>query len=409
LNQPAAPDPGFGQGLTVHLFLAARQSDFAVAGHPFVVHHFLNPQPWKNVRLTIQFLAALFALTTGLLADSTGCATTDRVTLQLKWVPQAQFAGYYAAQHLGHYKDECLEVTIRPGGLQVEPEEVVGKGEAQFGIAWQAGMLAARDRGMPLVAIAQVFQYSGMRLLSWKEADIRSASDLKGKKVAVWLGGNELGLFATLVKHGLDPKRDVTIVPEALDMDLFLQHKVDAAAAMTYNELAQVLEAINPTTGKPYESSELNIIDFNKEGTAMLEDRLIVTEDWIKSARNQDIAVRFLRASIKGWIYCRDHPEDALEIVLKNAPTLGRSHQAWQLNEVNRLIWPSPHGIGMMDAQRWLETAKISHRYGVTKSLADRSAYTNEFVRKALDSLKNVDSKGLGWKPKVVTLVGRSQ
>src|SRR5437762_4294234 len=270
-------------------------------------------------------------------------------------------------------------------------------------------MLAARDGGVPLKAIAQVFQYSGMRLLSWKESGIRSAADLKGKKVAVWLAGNELELLATLAKHGLDPKRDVTIVPAALDMDLFLQHQVDAAAAMTYNELAQVLETVNPSTGNLYESSDLNIIDFNKEGTAMLEDRVIVTEDWIKSAKHQDIAVRFLRASIKGWIYCRDHPNDALKIVLKNAPTPGKSHQAWQLNEINRLIWPSPQGIGMMNDQRWLESAKISHRYGVTKTLADRSAYTNELVKKALDSLKDVDTQGPGWKPNVVTLLRHGQ
>jgi len=361
------------------------------------------------MKLTIQLLAAVFTLTPGLLAASKDCPTPDKVTLQLKWVAQAQFAGYYAAHDQGYYKEECLEVTIRSGGLNIEPEEVVGKGEAQFGIAWQPGMLAARDRGVPLKAIAQVFQYSGMRLLSWKESGIRSAADLKGKKVAVWLAGNELELLATLAKHGLDPKKDVAIVPASLDMDLFLQHKVDAAAAMTYNELAQVLETVNPTTGKLYESTDLNVIDFNKEGTAMLEDRIIVTEDWIKSARNQDIAVRFLRASIKGWIYCRDHPDDALKIVLKNAPTLGKSHQAWQLNEVNRLIWPSPQGIGMMNAQRWLETANISHRYGVTKTLADVSAYTNEFVQKALDSLKEVDTKGQGWKPNVVTLLGRGQ
>jgi NitT/TauT family transport system substrate-binding protein len=359
------------------------------------------------VKWTIQFFAGFFTLTTVLCADSTDCATPDKVTLQLKWVAQAQFAGYYAAQDLGLYKGECLEVTIRPGGLHIEPEEVVGKGEAQFGIAWQPGMLAARDRGVPLKAIAQVFQYSGMRLLSWKESGIRSASDLKGRKVSVWLGGNELELLATLAKHGLDPKRDVTIVPASLDMDLFLEHKVDAAAAMTYNELAQVLETVNPTTGKLYESSNLNVIDFNEEATAMLEDRIIVAESWIKSSRNQEIAVRFLRASIKGWVYCRDHPDDALKIVLKNAPTLGKSHQAWQLNEINRLIWPCPQGIGMMDEKRWLETATISHRYGVTKTLADRSAYTNDLIRKALESLGGVDTKGLGWKPKAVTLLGR--
>ncbi len=321
-----------------------------------------------RMKPTIQLPAVFLMLTTALFAASPDCARPDKVTLQLKWVPQAQFAGYYAAQDLGHYKDECLDVTIRPGGLPIEPEEVVGKGEAHFGIAWQPGMLAARDRGVPLKAIAQVFQYSGMRLLSWKQSDIRSAFDLRGK-----------------------------------------QHKVDAAAAMSYNELAQVLETVDPTTGNLYNSSDLNVIDFNQEGTAMLEDRIIVTDDWIKSAKNQDIAVRFLRASIKGWIYCRDHPDDALQIVLKNAPTLGKSHQAWQLNEINRLIWPSPQGIGMMNAQRWLDTVRIAHRYGVTKNLADLSAYTNEFVQKALDSLKDTDTKGLGWKPKAVTLLGRGQ
>ena len=361
------------------------------------------------MKLTIQLLAAVLTLTTSLFAASTVGPAPDKVALQLKWVTQAQFAGYYAAHDLGYYKDERLEVTIRPGGLNIEPEEVVGKSEAQFGIAWQPGMLAARDRGVPLKAIAQVFQYSGMRLLSWKESGIRSTSDLKGKKVAVWLAGNELELLATLAKHGLNPKRDVSIVPASLDMDLFLQHKVDAAAAMTYNELAQVLERVNPATGKLYESSDLNVIDFNKEGTAMLEDRIIVREDWIKSAQNQDIAVRFLRASIKGWIYCRDRPDDALNIVLRNAPMLGKSHQAWQLNEVNRLIWPSPEGIGMMNAKRWRETARISHRYGVTKSLADSSAYTNELVKKALDSLKHVDTKGQAWKPRAVSLLGRGE
>src|SRR5204862_1952293 len=159
-------------------------------------------------------------------------------------------------------------------------------------IAWQPGMLAARDRGVPLQAIAQVFQYSGMRLISWKKSNIRRPADLKGKTVAVWFAGNELELLATLAKYRLDSKKDLTLVPASLNMDLFLEHKVDAAAAMTYNELAQVLETINPATGSLYESSALNVIDFNKEETAMLEDRIIVTEDWIKNPRNQDISVR---------------------------------------------------------------------------------------------------------------------
>src|SRR5207244_7327145 len=129
---------------------------------------------------------------------------------------------------------------------------------------------------------------------------------------------------------------------------------------------------------------DIRFNDHNKNVTDMMKDQIIGMKVCIKSAKYNDIAIHFQRASIKGWIYCRDHPNDALKIVLKNAPTLGKSHQAWQLNEINRLIWPSPQGIGMMNAQRWLETARISHRYGVTKTLAERSAYTNEFVQKAL-------------------------
>jgi NitT/TauT family transport system substrate-binding protein len=361
-----------------------------------------------SLKLAIRLAAAWFALLTGVFA-APNCTTPDRVTLQLKWVPQAQFAGYYVARDLGYYKDQCLDVTIQPGGLDIEPEQVVAKGEAQFGIAWQPSMLAARDRGIRLRAIAQVFQYSGMRLISWKSSNIRHPADLKGKTVAIWFAGNELELMATLAKHGLDPGKDLTLVPAALNMDLFLEHKVDASAAMTYNEMAQVLETTNPTTGRLYQISDLNIIDFNAEGTAMLEDRVIVTEDWIKSAQNQDIAIRFLRASLQGWIYCRDHFDSALKIVLKNAPTLGKSHQEWQMNEINRLIWPSPLGIGMMNSTRWQESADIALRYGLIKRPADHLAYDNQFVQKALSSLKDVDTKGSDWKPRRVTLLGRGQ
>jgi len=358
----------------------------------------------RKIFSIVIFTCFLFTIPVIVFAAEGQCAAIDKVTLQLKWTPQAQFAGYYVANELGYYKDECLDVTIRPGGLSTEPEEVVSKGDAQFGITWQASMLSFVDKGMSVKAIAQVFQTGGMRLLSWKESNIRSADDLKGKKVAVWFGGHQWELLATLAKRGLDPDKDVTLVSQSMDMNLLLEHKVDVASAMTYNELAQVLEAVNPATGKLFQLADLNVIDFNKEGNAMLEDRIFVMADWLKDPKNQDIAVRFLRASLRGWIYCRNHPDDAVTIVLKMAPGLGRSHQSWQMNEVNKLIWPSPHGIGVMDAKRWDETAKILHRYHVTKTVADRSVYTNEFVEKALRSLKDLDTKGANWKPQVVTL-----
>ena len=330
------------------------------------------------------------------------CTAVDTITLQLKWVIQAQFAGYYAANEKGYYQEECLEVTLRPGGPDIIPEQVVARGSAQFGMVTQPRLLSFREQGTPLKTIAQVFQYSGQLEISWKESNIKSPADLKGKKVGVRLSKH--ALFATLAKYNLDPKKDVTIVTQPFDMNLLLQKQIDASAAMTYNELAQVLEVKNPANGKLYQLEDLNIIDFNKEGTAMLEDGIFVTEDWIKDPKNQGIAVRFLRASLKGWIYCRDNQDDCINVVLKAGPMLGKGHQTWQMNEINKLIWPSPNGIGIMDARLWQQTADIAWKYGVIKKPADKSAYTNEFVQKALEGVKNLDTTGLDWKPRVVQM-----
>src|SRR5687768_8987055 len=187
------------------------------------------------------------------------CDSTDSVTLQLKWVTQAQFAGYYAAEEEGFYEDECLDVTIKPGGPDIVPEQVVLGGQAEFGIDWLDNLLATRDQGEEIVNVAQVFARSGMTEVSFKEKGIDSIEDLRGKKVGVWLGGNEHKLFAALTKNGIDPQKDTEIVAQPFDMNLLLNGEVDAAAAMTYNELAQVLEQKNPETGELYTLDDLNV------------------------------------------------------------------------------------------------------------------------------------------------------
>ena len=127
-------------------------------------------------------------------------------------------------------------------------------------------------------------------------------------------------------------------------MDEFLKKQVDGASAMTYNELAQVLETKNPATGKLYTLADLRVFKYESLGTGMLQDAIFVRGDWIRNAKNQATARKFLEASFKGWIWCRDHYRDCVNIVLKNGPTLGRGHQTWQMNEINRLIWPSSRG-----------------------------------------------------------------
>ncbi|HEV8437710.1 MAG TPA: ABC transporter substrate-binding protein [Methylomirabilota bacterium] len=297
----------------------------------------------------------------------------DRVELQLKWVTQAQFAGYYAAKARGLYSAEQLDVTIRPGGLQIVPEQVVAAGAAQFGIDWLPSLLAARDQGAPLVNIAQVFAHSGMRQLAFRTTGIRGPADLRGRRVAVWFGGNEFELLATLEKYKIDRHRDVTLVPQPLDMSLLLDRKVDAAAAMTYNEYKQVLDAgVKP--------EELVVIDFNREGTAMLEDGIFVKADWLRPPRNKQIAARFLRASLKGWELCRHRPAECVEIVLKESPALGREHQTWMMAETIKLIWgPAPASpLGRMDPVAFKQTAEIALKFGVIKKPAEVGAYTHE-------------------------------
>jgi|HigsolmetaAR202D_1030399.scaffolds.fasta_scaffold00079_15 ABC-type nitrate/sulfonate/bicarbonate transport systems, periplasmic components len=300
------------------------------------------------------------------------------VTLQLKWVAQAQFAGYYAALDQGFYEAENLNVTIRPGGPDIAPEQVVASGQAQFGINWLASLLSVREQGTPLVNIAQIYRYAGMRQLSWKDSNITSPEDLRGKKVAVWFFGNEFDLLATLAKYNINPDSDITLVQQPFDMNLLLNREVDSAAAMTYNELYQVLSA-------GHTIDELNILDYNAEGTAMPEDGIFVSEEWLNAApENKDIAARFLRATFKGWEYCRDNVDACVDIVLKNdvSGVMTPEAQKWQMEEVNKLVWGDPIDnnakIGYMEPELFKFGADTALQFGVITKPADESAYTHE-------------------------------
>src|ERR671910_3183205 len=309
--------------------------------------------------------------------DGGGDGDMDKVTLQSKWVVQAQFAGYYAALDQGFYEDEDLDVTIRPGGPDIVPEQVVLGGQAEFGINWLDSTLATRDQGQEIVNIAQVFTRSGMTEVTWADSGLEEITDLRGKKVGVWLGGNEHKLFAALNKNGIDPQKDTKIVAQPFDMELFLKRDIDAAAAMTYNELAQVLETKDPDTGELYTLDELNVLKMSDLGTGALEDGVFVREEWIADEANGDIATRFLKASFKGWIYCRDNPDDCVTYVLDEGPTLGEGHQRWMMNEVNKLIWPNEGGIGVMNEDDYATTAQIAQDYKIVKNDPGEGVYTS--------------------------------
>ena len=327
------------------------------------------------------------------------------VTVQLKWVTQAQFAGYYAALEEGYYEDEGLDVTIRPGGPDIVPEQVVLGGQAEFGLNWLDNTLATRDQGGEIINIAQVFARSGMTEITWADSGLAEIGDLEGKKAGVWLGGNEHKLFAALTKNDLDPQSDVEIVAQPFDMNLFLNREVDAAAAMTYNELAQVLEQENPDTGELYTLEDLNVMLMSDLGTGALEDGVFVQSEWIEDENNQDIATRFLKASFKGWVFCRDNFDECLQHVLDNGPTLGEGHQRWMLNEINKLIWPNELGIGVMDPESWEITKQIAVDFGIVENEPDAEAtYRTDLAEAAVAALQeeDVDTTGDGYEPEEV-------
>jgi NitT/TauT family transport system substrate-binding protein len=304
----------------------------------------------------------------------------DRVRLQLKWVPQAQFAGYFAAETEGFFERENIDVTFLPGGVTPSTEEVVARGDAEVGIDWLPSLLSERQHGRRLVNIAQVFQHSAMREIAWRASGIHSVDDLRGHRVGVWGGGSQYELLATLARHGIDPQRDVRLFEVQVPgqgIDMFLAHQLDATGAMTYNEYRRVLDS-------GVRADELTVIDFNAEGTAMLEDGLFVREDWLRDRRNEDLAVRFVRATLRGWEFCRDHAEQCVEITMRQDPRLDRARQAWMMTEVNRLIWGSPApALGSMQPAAFRRTADIALRFGITSRRAEADAFTTKIWERA--------------------------
>ncbi|ADP83908.1 ABC transporter substrate-binding protein [Pseudofrankia inefficax] len=357
-------------------------------------------------------LAACGSSSGGGSTGSTSSGLTP-VKLQLQWFTQAQFAGYIAAEKKGYYKDAGLDVKILEGGTDIVPQTVLAQGKADYAIAWVPKALASREQGAQITDVAQIFQRSGTLQVSFKDKNITGPAALKGKKVGDWGFGNEYELFAGMTKAGVDPSKDITLVQQQFDMKGLISGDVDAAQAMSYNEYAQVLEATNPATGKLYQPSDFNVINWNDVGTAMLQDAIWANTSKLQSDKKyQDTTTKFVEASIKGWIYCRDNAADCRDLVVAAGSKLGASHQLWQTNEVNKLIWPSPNGIGLVDKAAWDQTVSVAkgtkNADGQTVLTKDPEglAYTNDYVNKALADLKGsgVDVVGSGFKPQTVTL-----
>jgi ABC-type nitrate/sulfonate/bicarbonate transport systems, periplasmic components len=345
-------------------------------------------------------LAACTSASSGPSASAGTSVELTKVRLQLQWTPQAQFAGYFAAAAKGYYAAEGLDVTMVPGGPDIAPQVEGSKPNGpEFALSWVPKVLQARESqaGSDLVNIAQIFQRAGTLSVSWKASDITSPADFKGRKVGAWGFGNELEVIASAIKAGLDPATDFTQVTQGFSMDELIAAYdgcaaadtdcVDVAEAMIYNEYAQLLETTNTTTGKLFQPSDLNVIDYNKVGTAMLQDGVWARAAWLAEPGNEATAVKFLRASFKGWIYCRDNPADCEQFVVDAGSILGAGHQKWMMNEINALIWPSPLGIGVLDPKLWVQTVATASAAGIITAEPDASAYRTDLATQALEGV----------------------
>jgi NitT/TauT family transport system substrate-binding protein len=341
------------------------------------------------------------------------CSTVDQVSFQMQWYIQAQFAGYYAAQDQGFYEDQCLEVELVEGGVDIVPQQPLADGQVDFAVAWVPKALATREEGANIVDIAQVFQRSGTLQVAFADSGITSPEDFAGQTVGNWGFGNEFEVFAALGQAGLDPATDVTLVQQDFNMDGLLAGDIDAAEAMIYNEYAQVLEAENPETGELYQPEDLSVISYEEIGVGMLQDAIWADgERLANDEAYRDIAVRLLTASLQGWAYCRDNVQECTDLVVAQGSQLGASHQLWQMNEINQLIWPAESGVGFIDQAAWDRTVQIAQETpnleGKTVLTAppDAEAFTNDIVTEALANLEElgVDTVGADYEPIEVTL-----
>ena len=291
----------------------------------------------------------------GALALATAQASAaDKVTLQLKWVTQAQFAGYYVAQDRGFYADEGLEVEIKPGGPDIAPAQVLAGGGADVVLDWMPSALATREKGVMLVNIAQPFKSSGMMLTCRKETGITSPEDFRGKTLGVWFFGNEYPFLSWMSQLGIPTdgsEGGVTVLKQGFNVDPLLQKQADCVSTMTYNEYWQIIDAGIP-------ADELVVFKYQDQGVATLEDGIYVLEDNLKDPAFEDRMVRFVRASMKGWKWAEENPDAAADIVLENDMTGAQTqrHQRRMMGEIVKLTAGSNGALDVADYERTVQT-----------------------------------------------------
>ena len=307
----------------------------------------------------------------------------DDVTLQLKWVTQAQFAGYYVAQDQGFYEEEGLNVTIKPGGPDIAPAQVIAGGGADVVLDWMPSALASREKGLALVNIAQPFKSSGMMLTCRKDAGIESPEDFRGKTLGVWFFGNEYPFLSWMSQLGIPTEGGedgVTVLKQGFNVDPILQGQAACVSTMTYNEYWQIIDAgLSP--------DDLVVFKYEDQGVATLEDGMYVLEENLNDAAFVDKMTRFVRASMKGWKWAEENPDDAAMIVLDNDATGAQTeeHQKRMMGEIAKLTAGSNGALDPADFERTVESLLAGGSDPVITDHPGDAAWTHAITDAALN------------------------
>ena len=308
-------------------------------------------------------------------------AAADSITLQLKWVTQAQFAGYYVAKDKGFYAEEDLDVEINPGGPDIAPPQVIAGGGADVIVDWMPSALASRERGLSIVNIAQPFKSSGMMLVCLKDTGITSPEDFRGRTLGVWFFGNEYPFLSWMSQLGIPTDgsdNGVTVLKQGFNVSPLLQRQADCISTMTYNEYWQVIDA-------GFTPDDLVVFKYEDQGVATLEDGLYVMEDQLNDPAFVDKMVRFVRASMRGWKYAEENPDEAADIVLDNDATGAQTekHQRRMMGEIAKLTAGSNGSLDPADYERTVDTLLASESDPVITKRPE-GAWTHQITDQAL-------------------------
>lgn len=338
---------------------------------------------WKNFKKIFKFCFLLVFSSAFIVACSDegksskqAVPAVQRISLQLQWVTQAQFAGYYVALEKGWYKEEGIELDIKPGGPDIIPVELVSSGTRDFGTSMLSDLAVEIQKGKPVVSIGQIQQTNGLVLIAKKSSKIKEPRDFTGKRVGIWLQGFEAQFNAMLAKNNVS-NRNIKIISQGWSMDPFLKGELDVASAMIYNEYHVVLESgIKP--------GDLNIIDYHSYGLDFPGDTLFTTRKLLKE--NPDLCLRMLRASLKGWQYAMEHPEEAVDIVLKfdKSGTQKRDHQLVMMREIIKLVHAPGKQLGQTDPGAVSRMVEALHKHGILKEgLRPEDIYQGDILLKS--------------------------